>query len=206
MVIMLVNKIISSLMQIGLFSLIPFLWWAVTAHKKESFFSWIGLKKIKINKRDRKGLVINVVVIALGYTLMSIVISYLTIDIETATSEFAGMGINALLPALVWSIFNTALPEEILFRGFLLKRLANKFGYLVANIIQSILFGLIHGLMFISVLGIIKAIAITLATGLMAYAMGYINEKKADGSILPSWLIHACSNLYASIEAMFFIV
>ena len=38
MSVMLVNKIISSVMQIILFSLIPLIWWLITARKKESFF------------------------------------------------------------------------------------------------------------------------------------------------------------------------
>ena len=45
MSVMLVNKIISSVMQIILFSLIPLIWWLITARKRESFFKWIGLKK-----------------------------------------------------------------------------------------------------------------------------------------------------------------
>lgn len=36
----------------------------------------------------------------------------------------------------------------------------------------------------------------------IAYSMGYINEQKADGSILPSWLIHGVSNLFSAILSM----
>ena len=106
-----------------------------------------------------------------SYIILSIFIIYLVKDIKTATSEFNGMGLSALLPALVYSIFNTSLPEEILFRGFILKRLANKFGYMFANIIQSILFGLLHGVMFISFLVLIKTIIIILFTGVIAFLM-----------------------------------
>ena len=110
------------------------------------------------------------------------------------------------MPALIYAIFNTALPEEILFRGFLLKRIASKFGYMIANIIQSTIFGLLHGFMFFYVLGIVKTIVIIFFTGIIAFAMGYINEKKANGSILPSWFIHALSNIFASIVAMFSLI
>lgn len=145
-------------------------------------------------------------VIAIGYLIVSFITIYLIKDIETATSEFDGMGISALLPALIYAIFNTSLPEEILFRGFLLKRIANQFGYMTANIIQSMIFGLLHGLMFFNVLGIVKTIIIIFFTGMIAFAMGYINEKKANGSILPSWFIHALSNIFASIVAMFSLI
>lgn len=55
MSVILINKIISSIIQITLFSLIPFIWWLVTTRKKESFLEWIGLKKIdKENKKIQK--------------------------------------------------------------------------------------------------------------------------------------------------------
>ena len=204
MSVMLVNKIISSVMQIILFSLIPLIWWLITARKKESFFKWIGLKKIE--KENKKSSVVNMLPIAISYLIVSFITIYLIKDIETATSEFAGMGVSALLPALIYAIFNTALPEEILFRGFLLKRIVSKFGYMIANIIQSTIFGLLHGFMFFYVLGIVKTIVIIFFTGIIAFAMGYINEKKANGSILPSWFIHALSNIFASIVAMFSLI
>ena len=204
MSVMLVNKIISSVMQIILFSLIPLIWWLITARKKESFFKWIGLKKIE--KENKKSSEVNMLPIAISYLIVSFITIYLIKDIETATSEFAGMGVSALLPALIYAIFNTALPEEILFRGFLLKRIASKFGYMIANIIQSTIFGLLHGFMFFYVLGIVKTIVIIFFTGIIAFAMGYINEKKANGSILPSWFIHALSNIFASIVAMFSLI
>lgn len=160
----------------------------------------------KIKKENNKSSMICTLVIAISYIMVSLITIYLIKDIETATSEFDGMGINALLPALVYAIFNTSLPEEILFRGFLLKRISSKFGYMTANTIQSMIFGLLHGIMFFYVLGAVKTVAIIFFTGVVAFAMGYINEKKANGSILPSWFIHALSNIFASIVAMFSLV
>ena len=40
-----INELLGSVVQILLFTLIPFIWWLITARKKENFFSWIGLKK-----------------------------------------------------------------------------------------------------------------------------------------------------------------
>lgn len=201
---MLVSKIISSIIEIILISFLPFIWWLISAKKKENFFNWIGLKKI--DNKNKKSTLINTIVISLVFMTVSILTLYLIKDIETATSEFKGLGISALLPALIYAIFNTSLPEEIFFRGFLLKRLSNKFGFRIANVIQSIIFGLLHGIMFFSLVGVVKAIIIILFTGIVAYAMGYVNEKKSNGSILPSWFIHALSNIFASIIAMFSII
>ena len=41
-----INKVISSILQIILFAIIPFIWWCITARKQQSFTKWIGLKKI----------------------------------------------------------------------------------------------------------------------------------------------------------------
>ena len=43
---LLLSKLLSSIIQIIVFSLIPFIWWLVTARKECSFFEWIGLKKM----------------------------------------------------------------------------------------------------------------------------------------------------------------
>ena len=201
---MIVSKIISSIVEIVLISLIPFIWWIATAKQKENFFKWIGIKGIE--KKNKKTTLISTLLISLMFILVSIFTLNIIKDIETATSEFKGLGISALLPALIYAIFNTSLPEEIFFRGFLLKRIASKFGYLIANIIQSVIFGLLHGIMFFNILGVVKTIIIIFFTGLIAFAMGYVNEKKANGSILPSWFIHALSNIFASIVEMFSLI
>ncbi len=201
---MLISKIISSLIEIAVISLIPFIWWFVTARKKENFFHWIGLKKIEAN--NFKSSLFGIIVISFVYVAISFFVLFLVKDIETATSEFAGLGVNGILPSLVYAIFNTSLPEEMLFRGFILKRLQNKFNYKIANIIQSILFGLMHGVMFFSIIGIVKTFIIIIFTGAVAYIMGYMNEKKAGGSIIPSWIIHATSNIFASFVALFSLI
>lgn len=36
--------------------------------------------------------------------------------------------------------------------------------------------------------------------------MGYINENKAGGSVIPSWLIHGTANLFSAIVSMFSIL
>ena len=100
-------------------------------------------------------------------------------DVEIATSEFAGLGIKAIPAIVIYAAFNTAFPEELLFRGFLLKRMANMFGFSIANLIQALLFGLLHGVIFFLLVGVIKAILIIAFTGCIAWFMGYINEKNS---------------------------
>lgn len=48
---LLLNEVASSIIQIVLFTLIPFIWWMVTARKNTNFFEWIGLKRIQTDKK-----------------------------------------------------------------------------------------------------------------------------------------------------------
>lgn len=195
------NKLINSVVQIVAFAAVPFVWWLITARKKVKFTEWIGLKKIdkaKENKTFAWVAGIMVAFIALGAVILNILSG-----VETATSDFAGLGFGAVPAIIVYALFNTALPEEILFRGFILKRISAKFGFGVANVIQAVVFGLVHGAMFFSITGTVKAILIIGFTSVIAWFMGYVNEKKANGSILPSWMVHSASNIFSAVCTAF---
>ncbi len=198
-----VNKLLSGAIQIIIFSIVPFIWWFFMARRSISFFQWIGLKKF--GKWDKKIWYFVIIVVA-GFMGVSVFILSMLKGVETATSEFSGMGVRALPAAFVYAFFNTALSEEILFRGFLLKRLSNKFGFSAANIIQSLLFGLLHGVMFISLVGTFKAFLVLVFTGAIGWCIGYANEQKANGSILPSWTIHGIANMFSAVVSIFSII
>lgn len=196
-----INKIINSLLEIILFSLLPFLFWYFSARKQERFTDWIGLKKIKGAKKTA----LAIIIVTTFYLLISLILLNSLKNIENATTEFQGLRFAALPAIFIYAVFNTAFPEEILFRGFILKRLANKLGFTKANFIQGLLFGLLHGVMFFPLVGNLKSILIILLTSLIALSMGYVNEKISGGSIIPSWIIHAISNLIAGIYLAFYI-
>lgn len=194
---LLMKKLTNSIIQIIIFSIIPFLWWLITSRKKMNFFEWIGLKKVNNIKENKLfAWIFSVLVL---FLIISVFILYSLKNVNVASSEFTGLGIKSLPSILIYAIFNTSLPEEILFRGFLLKRIGNKFGFIVSNGIQSLLFGCIHGIMFFSAVGILKSIVITLFTGMIGWIIGYINEKKAGGSILIGWGMHAFFNTVSGI-------
>lgn len=196
-----INKIINSLLEIILFSFLPFLFWYFSARKQERFTDWIGLKKIKGANKTA----LAIIIVTTFYLLISLILLNSLKNIENATTEFQGLRFAALPAIFIYSVFNTSFPEEVLFRGFILKRLANKLGFTKANFIQGILFGLLHGVMFFPLVGNLKSILIILLTSLIALSMGYINEKLSGGSIIPSWIIHAISNLIAGLYAAFYI-
>lgn len=197
-----VEKIVSSILQIILFAMVPFIWWFVTARKHQKFSQWIGLKKIDGGKKALAA----IAVLLVAFLLPGIVTFYMVKDIETAASEFMGLGVSAIPAIVIYAAFNTAFPEEILFRGFLLKRMANKFGFHMANFTQALIFGLLHGIMLFSMAGAVKAVFIIFFTSATAWFMGYVNEKKANGSIIPSWIVHTISNLFSGICVAFSII
>lgn len=186
------SKLMSGILELFIVSFIPFITWLIWSRKKVGFFDWIGLKPIQSQQKGR------LVLIIFGFTLLSFLLSFVLFrwlySIKTGFAAFSGKGIGALPAILVYAFLGTALPEEIIFRGFLLKRLQGKLGFLGANLVQSLLFGLIHALMFIQLIGDLKAMAIFAFISLIAFVLGAINEQQANGSILPSVLTHTLSN------------
>ncbi|MBJ8325561.1 CPBP family intramembrane glutamic endopeptidase [Streptococcus pacificus] len=200
---LLLDKILASIVQITLFSLIPFIWWYFSGKKQEKFTHWIGLKKITGNK---KRIILAIITLSILFMILGAIILLSLKNIKMATSVFKGLGLSALPAILVYAVFNTAFPEELIFRGFILKRISNKFGFTYGNCVQAILFALLHGVMFIPLVGIIKSLLIVIFTGLIAYSMGYVNEKIAHGSIIPSWIIHSLSNIFSGICAAYMLI
>jgi membrane protease YdiL (CAAX protease family) len=198
---MIIKELLRAIFQITAMSIIPVVFWLVGKRKKESFFSWIGLKKWKIT--EWKKFAASLVIALLVAVSMSLVLDpILSEDIQLANERFHGLGFEALIPAILFSFFATGLSEEILFRGFLGKHLSNKFGFHIGNTIQALIFGLLHGATMFSELGIVIPLLVISFTGTLGWLMGYLN-KSASGSILPSWFLHGMTNLFAAIMIMF---
>lgn len=189
---MFLNQTLNAVIQVVLFALVPFFWWLITARKKESFWSWIGLKKIKTENRK------NFVLLLLGSIVFCYALGELAIwlrgDLEAADSAYKGMGAGAIPSILMYAFGQTALSEEILFRGFLMKRLQAKLGFAPAVIIQAVIFGAIHLLMVWGHADLMAGIMIVVYPMVVAVLLSWINEKKAGGSIYPSWIMHGVLN------------
>lgn len=196
------NIIISSMVQFILFAIIPFVWWLITARKENTFFQWIGYKKPRTGNNKKFWFIIIVIeIVFLGAFLVIMPLVYDNANL--ATSQFYGKGISALIPALIYAFFQTSFNEELFYRGFLGKRLIKKFGFAVGNTLQGAIFGLMHGVMIYSSAGLLKAIIITVFTGSIGLCMGYVCEKQAKGSLVPSWLMHGTFNTLSSLSVMF---
>ena len=201
----LVQQMLDALIQIALFALLPFVWWLIRARRKSPFLEWIGLKPLK-DTGSRK-IWLWILLGSLFFWVLSFLLVYSAVkNLDTATSNFSGLGFQALPAILIYGLFQTALSEELLFRGFLLKRLASRLSFVVANTIQAALFGLIHGLMFITILSWHQTLLIILCTGGIAAYLGFVNERKSDGSILPSWIMHALINVVTGSLSAFMLI
>jgi len=199
-----ISVLMSAIAQVIFIMIVPYLWWVFTARKsKVKFFEWLGLRKV--NKENIKSVYKPLIICAVLFDIIFMYISFILEDANTATDKFDGLGLAGILPALIYAIIQTSLSEELFFRGFILKRVSNKFGFCAGNTVQSILFGVLHGVMFMNLDSLLNILLITIATGTIAFFIGYINEKKADGSIIPGWIIHATANIVASFSELFMI-
>ena len=117
-----------------------------------------------------------------------------------------GLSVETILTIIVVALFKTALAEEILFRGFIAKRLIRFTNFQIGNIIQAILFGIVHAALFgIISRNILFLTLIFLVPAIGAYLSVVLNEKVAGGSILPGWIAHGMGNLIAYTVVGFFV-
>ncbi len=193
---------VNAIIQVIMFSVIPFFWWMITARDSGSFFRWIGLKPVKTEEKSKIISFFLLTIVILTIPAIFIIPNFVA-QVDMATGMFLGKGFSALIPAIIYSFIMTGLSEEIFFRGFIAKRIISNLGLKVGNILQATLFGLLHGVMFWSIVGPFGSIIIIILTGTAGFMLAYINEKLADGSIIPSWFLHGCANLLASLIAMF---
>ena len=196
------NELIESVVQVLLFSLIPFLVWFITARKEGSFFGWIGFKKPAC-KAWQKTILLTVVVSLFYICLVTLSAKLLPEGVTTVGSQFAGRGISALPEVIFYAFLRTALSEEIFFRGFILKRVQDRAGFAVGNAAQAVLFGLMHGVPFgLITKSVFSFLLLTLLPGLMGWYQGWLNEKRCGGSIVPSWILHGCINFASGILSL----
>lgn len=193
------DVIVSSLMQLMIVIIATFLLYLFFGRKQENYLKWIGLYKPVNYSWVKYGLVALIAGLIVMLVPLILLQSVGRMPKEMLlTKELSGKGLNfdTILIILFKAVIQTALSEEMLFRGFIGKRIANKFGYLAGNITQSILFGLPHGLPIILAYGeYIFGIMLIVSAGIVGYMQFQLNEIKANGSIIPSICIHGLMNI-----------
>ncbi|SHJ65592.1 CAAX protease self-immunity [Pseudozobellia thermophila] len=121
-------------------------------------------------------------------------------DPNSITGKFRQMGLGtySITLLLITAVFKTSLSEEIIFRGFIAKRLVSIMGFVKGNVLQAALFGIIHTLMFALITtNIFFLLVIFIIPSIGAYVSVYLNEKIGKGSIVPGWISHGLANIIA---------
>ncbi|MCR1847807.1 CPBP family intramembrane glutamic endopeptidase [Paraclostridium sordellii] len=107
-------------------------------------------------------------------------------------------GVIIFIISLILFGLQTGISEEIFFRGFIGKRLIDKFGFLRGNILQTMIFMTPHMFTF-SRSNILEFILLVINSAIIGFTFGYIMDKKSDGSILPVIICHGIINIVSSI-------
>lgn len=196
---LLINQLISACLQLGLVICLTLFWYLLSHHKFRDYLTWLGLRQAGTVPWNP------ILVIFLTYFIVgSLPYSWLyhtgkmvLSDSRSQSFDQQGWSWQFILLVFIWSVFQTALSEEIFFRGFLGKRLMAKFGFRLGNSIQALSFASLHILALVKE-SILAALLIFILTAAIAYALGWLMAKKAEGSILYGWLIHSLINLCSS--------
>lgn len=194
-----INELISAILQVIAFSLIPFIFYLFRKDKSISFFQYIGLRKAT-PKSIQYAIIASVLFLAAGLTMIYADegVRRLVIDPPSVTGKIRQVDSAGVALALIIIIagIKTSLSEEIFFRGFIAKRLMNWLGYGTGNIIQSLIFGLVHLLLFWLLMHptLFAAAFIFAFSSLAGWVIGLIKERYANQSIIPGWIAHGLGN------------
>lgn len=194
----LVNAIISALLQVLVFTAIPFFVYLIGYRRARGFFNYIGLYK------PERRTMLYATLLAVAFVLPVLLLLFFSPSIRevvtapnTVIGRLRSYGFSSVTVALLAfkALAQTSLSEEILFRGFVAKRLISWLGFTGGNLLQALLFGLVHLLLFVGQeFSFPIAAGIVLFSGLGGWTSGYLNERVGNGSILPSWWMHGITN------------
>lgn len=196
---MLLTELINTILQILVFTLIPFVVYLIRFRKRFSFLRFIGLYAAPAKAN------LYAVGVSLFFLVGGVIAGLLDPEFMEAMRgpktvigklRAAGWSMDTMFTLFLMAGFKTAFSEEILFRGFIAKRLMSWLGYQTGNIIQALIFGLIHVLLFGLLIGSGTGflIFIFFLSGAAGYLVGYIKEKIGNGSIIPGWIAHGLGN------------
>ncbi|MEO6611707.1 MAG: CPBP family intramembrane glutamic endopeptidase [Chitinophagaceae bacterium] len=193
------KELLSTILQLIVFSFIPFIFFLLRKHKRVSFSNYIGLyhpTKKSIVFATLTSLLF--VIGAIGMAFMDEGIKQILLSPKSVTGKLRliGFSVPPVIILLIIALIKTSLSEEILFRGLLAKQMNIKFGFGKGNILQAAFFGAVHLLLFwvLTKSSLLPLIFIFVFSSFAGWTIGYIKEKYANGSIIPGWIAHGLGN------------
>lgn len=213
------DQLTSALIQVGTvigLSLIVYgIHWTLSLRKlgRPSFFKYIGFQAAKA-QLDSKFLKIWIVLIVFAVFSTYVEFQYSANFREmlmNSSSPYAkllkdGFNIRSVILALIYCFIMASGSEEILFRGLIAKRFFSSINFLKANLIQALIFWLMHfvivGLITGNWISYIQLVAFATSFG-MGLVLGYANFRNDGNSILPSWILHGSANFFTFLTLAF---
>lgn len=197
---MLADELASSALQLGVVLILAGLFYALAGRRRGKFRVFTGL----VTPPMRAVAIALVLAVANIATLLPLTLTLLRsaglgdalIAEGTIAGQIraAGWSANTVGVILIIAFLKTALAEEILFRGVIAKRLINRFGLPVGNLLQAMIFGSIHLLIFLApgapAFSPLAAAAFFGGPAVLGWIMAKVNETAGKGSIVPGWIIH----------------
>jgi len=194
---------LSAVLQLLVFAAPPFLVYVIRRRTTRGFPVYVGLfRPVRRSLRPA-------VVAAAAIVPLLLLMEYLPGLREAALGPGTVAGnLRALGPssAAVYSLLlgawvQTLLSEELLFRGFIGRRLVAWWGFQWGNVLQALLFGSVHVALLLPAGGAalspvvyVPAFAIPAAYG---WILGWLKERGGNGSVLPCWCVHGLANTIA---------
>ena len=196
---MLLTEIVSSVLQLFVFTLIPLIVYLIRKKTFKGFFHYTGLHGTTAIAIYWSMVVAVLFLIAgIGLSFISEEIGDMMHDPNSVTGKFKALGFSTttLIMVLLIAWIKTSLAEEIFFRGFVAKGLMDWLGYSTGNILQSLIFGLVHiGLFWaITQSGSLALAFIFVFSTAAGYMIGWVKVKMGEGSIVPGWIAHGLGN------------
>jgi uncharacterized protein len=194
------SETISAILQIVVFTLIPFVVFLFRKDKSSTFSRYLGLYRAP-QKAITYALFTSLLFLtgALIFVLIDGGVRSAVFAPNSVTGKLRMMGLSgtSIVVLIIIALFKTSLSEEILFRGFIAKRLTKGIGFKAGNILQALIFGIIHLLLFWQLTNTTLAplIGIFIFSTSAGWVVGYIKENHGEGSIVPGWIAHGLGNL-----------
>jgi membrane protease YdiL (CAAX protease family) len=115
----------------------------------------------------------------------------------SALRQFAGLGFTmpAITRAILYGVVQTALAEELLFRGLITGGLSRRLPFLWANVLQALIFLLPHLLILLVAPEVWGILPLVFGGALL---FGWVRIK--SGSIIGPWVMHASGNVTMALS------
>ena len=145
------------------------------------------------------GLGMTILLGGLGWLAVQFIPQDVLQDADVSISKYAGWtpDVASFLLILLREAIYVTLGEEIFFRGFLGGWLIRRFGFIIGNTAQALIFLVPHLLLLLVSIWFWPIVLVQFLAG---WFLGWLRFR--SDSILPGWLVHSLSNTWGAWAMM----